>query len=151
DNPAEIARVEQLAPVIYRTLIALDRAMAAYTIAPEHAIEELRDLSETDTLLEVRRLLDEIDTDETALLFARIAQRNSSFGVVRWTLVIGALLACLVTVLVNVSIWRDVSAKERSQGLLEEMNEALGRSNRDLDQFAYVASHDLKAPLRGIA
>ncbi len=33
---------------------------------------------------------------------------------------------------------------------LEQSNQALEQSNKDLDNFAYVASHDLKSPLRGI-
>ncbi|RKH16114.1 hypothetical protein D7Y13_18955 [Corallococcus praedator] len=41
--------------------------------------------------------------------------------------------------------------KEALIAEVHALREALRRNSADLDQFAYVASHDLKAPLRGIA
>ena len=45
----------------------------------------------------------------------------------------------------------DVTEKKNVEIEREQLIVALKRSNEDLDQFAYVTSHDLKAPLRGIA
>jgi PAS domain S-box-containing protein len=44
----------------------------------------------------------------------------------------------------------DITDRKLSELSLRDNNQQLKRSNRDLEDFAYIASHDLKTPLGGI-
>jgi len=99
-----------------------DRARAGYD-------RVYRDGSVTDYELEIRRR----DGRAVPTLCSASLYRDESGGVA------GVVAAA-----------HDITERKRAEEDLKEYAERLRRSNEDLAQFAYAASHDLKEPLRAI-
>jgi signal transduction histidine kinase len=83
----------------------------------------------------------------------RIEYQPNWGEILKWALAIGGVF---VTLLVFSLIWnrrlsREIAKRREAEAASRLFTEELARSNVDLQQFAYVASHDLQEPLRMIS
>ena len=101
--------------------------------------------------------------DKSALFLQRLSRQGFSGGMEKTEWVFehkgGRLLTVEVTMMpfsmkeqsVILVVWHDLTDRKEAEKELLRQKTALQESNAELEQFAYVASHDLRQPLRMIS
>jgi signal transduction histidine kinase len=97
-----------------------------------------------DLMTEIRARTVKLMEAEQGLLIARSSVSASRD---RWLLGVNLIGFALIIVLATISVLVMRRMAEKELAYIGDLE----RSNQELDDFAYIASHDLKEPLRGLA
>lgn len=169
DNPTQQERLTQLQPLVTARLASLERGFEIYkTSGLEGARRYLVEGRGRREMEAIRKILGEMQQTELILLQQRENESHKSYSTAVLTVWSSTFLGLLLVGAAYRMTARELETRrlgtealalandeledrvERRTTDLHQANESLQRSNRELEQFASVASHDLQEPLRKI-
>ncbi len=169
DNPTQRANLDRLSPAVIRRTTEMRQVLAlcsAGALPGAAAIYLMR--QGTAVTAEIRGIAAAMSAEENRLLLRRTRTQRIFEIVVAISFALGILFSILLLYFAEKLIRQYAAERDTAElqirelnadlqvrieertAELQETNERLSRSNKDLTHFAYVASHDLQEPLRTV-
>ncbi|WP_199194009.1 CHASE3 domain-containing protein [Pleurocapsa sp. CCALA 161] len=162
DNPSQQLHLKQTEEQIKTRLSLLVQILNQLQTQPDSNVIRSSQLTQllTKGRIEMDRIRQSIETfsDEEWRLFnlrqQKLAQietiRNVALGISIFSIILGYGLAIKLYLQSEEKLEFKAKKLEKINQNLNLVNQLLEERNQELDQFTYIVSHDLKAPLRGI-
>ncbi len=151
DNQKQQRRFEQLEQLINKWYIIIEniQEQSAQSRLTESEVRQVI-LREIEVMESIQSIVSLLEETEKKLLDDRNIEVEIALEENYLMISIFAALTLIIIILAYLNFMNDIQVRKTLETKLQNSVHQLSQSNKELEQFAYVASHDLQEPLRKV-
>ena len=152
DNRVQQKNLDTLETLINQKLSRVATLILLKKRGDEKTINEMLISYEAKKFMDnIRAVNHTMKAEEEILFKERQANTGTSIANAQIVFIVEGIFALLTTLFLATVIIRELNRRAKAEKLIIDSNLELQRKNKEIEQFAYVASHDLQEPLRSIS